>query len=291
INIEANEEDDESEEDRYKLAREGLEDSIRDKYAVEILWGTGYKHILLELKNLLDKVEEVTKEEKETFQNKTYLITNLSHDLKTPLTCIINSAYILKNEKLSQLEKEEEITKLTNQLERLKSLINDLNEIIDAEYTVISSNKENINICDLLRNFIGGFEEKLNKRDLELIVNIPKEPVTLYLDKDKIIRVFENIFSNIEKHSLEESRVYVDMNIDTDQGDIEIEFKNISKYEIDVDKNTIGNRFVQGDGSRNTDGHGLGISIIKSLIRTQGGNVDIKLDGDLFKITLKFNKI
>lgn len=291
IDIEANEEYDESEEDRYKLAREGLEESIIDKYAIEILWGTGYKHILLELKNLLDKVEEVTKEEKETFQNKTYLITNLSHDLKTPLTCIINSVYILKNEKLTQSEKEEEITKLTNQLERLKSLINNLNEIIDAEYTGISLNKENIDICDLLKDFIAVFEEKLNKQDLELRVNMPKEPVTLYLDKDKIIRVFENIFSNIEKHSLEESRVYIDMNIDTDQGNIEIEFKNISKYEIDVDKNTIGNRFVQGDGSRNTDGHGLGISIIKSLIRTQGGNVDIKLDGDLFKITLKFNAI
>lgn len=273
----------------FKKVEDSIAELIGDGEGIEFIWGLGFKHILMETKNLFEKIEEITKEEKELYQNKNYLITNLSHDLKTPLTSIINSIYILKHEKLSEEEKEEQIEILEKKLERLNILIKDLNETVNTDYEGLVVNKKEIKIIELIKGEINLYENKFKSSNLDIKLNAPKEDITLFIDEEKTIRIVDNILSNINKYSLEDTRVYVD--IIKNEENVEITFKNISKYDIDVDVNTIGERFVQGDKSRNMEGHGLGLSIIKSLVNIQGGKVRLDIQGDLFKLVLKFTQI
>ena len=273
----------------FKKVEDSIAELIGDGEGIEFIWGLGFKHILMETKNLFEKIEEITKEEKELYQNKNYLITNLSHDLKTPLTSIINSIYILKHEKLSEEEKEEQIEILEKKLERLNILIKDLNETVNTDYEGLVVNKKEIKIIELIKGEINLYENKFKSSNLDIKLNAPKEDITLFMDEEKTIRIVDNILSNINKYSLEDTRVYVD--IIKNEENVEITFKNIIKYDIDVDVNTIGERFVQGDKSRNIEGHGLGLSIIKSLVNIQGGKVRLDIQGDLFKLVLKFTQI
>lgn len=273
----------------FKKIEDSIAELIGDGEGIEFIWGLGFKHILMETKNLFEKIEEITKEEKELYQNKNYLITNLSHDLKTPLTSIINSIYILKHEKLSEEEEEEQIEILEKKLERLNILIKDLNETVNTDYEGLVVNKKEIKIIELIKDEINLYDNKFKSSNLDIKLNAPKEDITLFLDEEKTIRIIDNILSNINKYSLEDTRVYVD--IIKNEENVEITFKNISKYDIDVDVNTIGERFVQGDKSRNMEGHGLGLSIIKSLVNIQGGKVGLDIQGDLFKLVLKFTQI
>lgn len=273
----------------FNKIEDPIAELIGDGEGIEFIFGLGFKHVLMETKNLFGKIEEITKEEKELYYNKNYLITNLSHDLKTPLTSIINSIYILKHEKLSEEEKEEQIEILEKKLERLNILIKDLNETVNADYEGLVVNKKEIKITELIKNEINLYENKFKSSNLYIKLNAPKEDITLFLDEEKTMRIVDNILSNINKYSLEDTRVYVD--IIKNEEDVEIIFKNISKYDIDVDVNTIGERFVQGDKSRNMEGHGLGLSIIKSLVNIQGGKVGFDIKGDLFKLILKFTQI
>lgn len=273
----------------FNKIEDSMAELIGDGDGIEFIWGLGFKHILVEIKTLFRKIEDITKEEKELYQNKNYLITNLSHDLKTPLTSIINSIYILKNETLSEEEKKGQIEILEKKLERLNVLIKDLNETVDTDYEGLVVNKKEIKINELIKNEIEIYSDKFKSSNLDIKLNAPKEDVTLFLDEEKTIRIVDNILSNINKYSLEDTRVYVD--IIKNEENVEITFKNISKYDIDVDVNTIGERFVQGDKSRNMEGHGLGLSIIKSLANVQGGKVELDIQGDLFKLVLKFTQI
>lgn len=273
----------------FNKIEDSMAELIGDGDGMEFIWGLGFKHILVEIKTLFRKIEDITKEEKELYQNKNYLITNLSHDLKTPLTSIINSIYILKNETLSEEEKKGQIEILEKKLERLNVLIKDLNETVDTDYEGLVVNKKEIKINELIKNEIEIYSDKFKSSNLDIKLNAPKEDVTLFLDEEKTIRIVDNILSNINKYSLEDTRVYVD--IIKNEENVEITFKNISKYDIDVDVNTIGERFVQGDKSRNMEGHGLGLSIIKSLANVQGGKVELDIQGDLFKLVLKFTQI
>lgn len=273
----------------FNKIEDSMAELIGDGDGIEFIWGLGFKHILVEIKTLFRKIEDITKEEKELYQNKNYLITNLSHDLKTPLTSIINSIYILKNETLSEEEKKGQIEILEKKLERLNVLIKDLNETVDTDYEGLVVNKKEIKINELIKNEIEIYSDKFKSSNLDIKLNAPKEDVTLFLDEEKTIRIVDNILSNINKYSLEDTRVYVD--IIKNEENVEITFKNISKYDIDVDVNTIGERFVQGDKSRNMEGHGLGLSIIKSLANVQGGKVELDIQGDLFKLVLKLTQI
>ncbi len=273
----------------FNKIEDSMAELIGDGDGIEFIWGLGFKHILVEIKTLFRKIEDITKEEKELYQNKNYLITNLSHDLKTPLTSIINSIYILKNETLSEEDKKGQIEILEKKLERLNVLIKDLNETVDTDYEGLVVNKKEIKINELIKNEIEIYSDKFKSSNLDIKLTAPKEDVTLFLDEEKTIRIVDNILSNINKYSLEDTRVYVD--IIKNEENVEITFKNISKYDIDVDVNTIGERFVQGDKSRNMEGHGLGLSIIKSLANVQGGKVELDIQGDLFKLVLKFTQI
>ena len=148
---------------------------------------------------------------------------------------------------------------------------------------------EEINVKELIKQISGEFEDKLNERKLELILNMPKEEVKIKADSRYLYRVIENMYSNISKYALEGSRVYVDAIINKDK--VEIQLKNISKAKLNISSEELMQRFVRGEASRNTEGSGLGLSIAESLTTLQKGRFNIYLDGDLFKVTIEFDKI
>lgn len=263
-----------------------IDEYLEGATELEVFFGTRYSATITELNRLLKKVLESTLKEKNSLYSKSQLVSNLSHDLKTPLTSIVNSVYILKNEVLNEEEKIEQIKILEDKTQRLNTLIENLNEVIQSEDNEIILNKERLDLIKIIEDCIQSFSNRFEEANLDIKVNRSNNDIIMLLDKDKTIRVFENLLSNIVKYSLEDTRVYID--IYQDEEGVRVTLKNISKYELEVDKNTLGNRFVKGDKSRHKEGYGLGLSIVKNLVRVQGGKVDIKVVGDLFKVELSF---
>ncbi|QUI22884.1 sensor histidine kinase [Vallitalea pronyensis] len=229
-------------------------------------------------------VNKATKSQK----MKTELISNVSHDLKTPLTSIITYVDLLKDETLDEDKRKEYTTILDTMAKRLKVLIEDLFEASKASSGNIDIQLESLDINALFRQTLGELEEKLNKSDLIIRLNVPEEPIMCQLDGRRTYRVFENIMTNILKYAMKGSRVYIHM-IDGEE-EVTIIFRNTSAYEMTFDVHDITERFTRGDASRNTEGSGLGLSIAKSLVELQGGRLTIHVDGDLFKLTLAFPK-
>lgn len=219
---------------------------------------------------------------------KSELITNVSHDLKTPLTSIINYVDLLQRDNLTDKDKEQYVRILDNKSKRLKVLIEDLFEAAKASTGNIELNIEKINIVSVLRQTMGEFTEKIESEKLDFKVNIPDHKIILDLDGARMWRVFENLIANTLKYSLEGTRVYIDLK-ETDS-EVIFEIKNISGYELNCDVNELKERFKRADISRNTEGSGLGLSIANSLVELQGGRLDINIDGDLFKVKVSFKK-
>ena len=220
---------------------------------------------------------------------KTELISNVSHDLKTPLTSIITYVDLLKNEDVESDTQKEYIDVIDRKSRRLKILIEDLFEASKATSGNVDLNPENIDVIALFRQTLGELEEKINESNLQFRINAPENKVICNLDGKRTYRVFENIISNILKYSMENSRVYID--VVENEKSIRFIFKNISSYEMNFDPSEIAERFTRGDKSRSTEGSGLGLSIAKSFVELQGGGLDIVIDGDLFKLTVKFPKV
>ena len=220
---------------------------------------------------------------------KTELISNVSHDLKTPLTSIITYVDLLKNEDVESDTQKEYIDVIDRKSRRLKILIEDLFEASKATSGNVDLNPENIDVIALFRQTLGELEEKINESNLQFRINAPENKVMCNLDGKRTYRVFENIISNILKYSMENSRVYID--VVENEKSIRFIFKNISSYEMNFDPSEIAERFTRGDKSRSTEGSGLGLSIAKSFVELQGGGLDIVIDGDLFKLTVKFPKV
>ena len=153
----------------------------------------------------------------------------------------------------------------------------------------VKLNIERINICELIKQTTGEFEDKFKEKKLEIISNIPDKEIFINADNRYMYRIIENIFSNISKYALESSRVYIDINKNNKK--VKIEVKNISKERLNITPDELMQRFVRGDKSRTTEGSGLGISISKSLTELQKGKFDLKVDGDLFKVELEFDTI
>ena len=205
----------------------------------------------------------------------------MSHDLKTPLTSIINYVDLLKKEGLSKEEAQGYIEVLDRKSQRLKMLIDDLFEASKMASGAVELNIEKVDVTALLSQALAELDEKINNSSLIFKLKMPNEKVYANLDGKKTWRVFENLINNILKYSQPKTRVYIEL-IEEDSKII-ITMKNISSYEMDFDKEEIFERFIRGDKSRNTEGSGLGLSIAKSILELQGGNLSIEIDGDLFK--------
>ncbi|WP_163226630.1 HAMP domain-containing sensor histidine kinase [Clostridium sporogenes] len=239
------------------------------------------------INNMKEGYKRSLEEQVKSERLKTELITNVSHDLKTPLTSIINYIDLLKKEDLSKDEVNAYISVLDRKSERLKFLIEDLFEASKMSSGSIELNIERIDVTALLKQALGEFQQKIKKSSLQLKFKCNNKAYA-NLDGKKTWRVFENLINNIIKYSEPNTRVYIDL-IQTDTKII-ITMKNISHYEMNFTSDEIFERFKRGDKSRNTEGSGLGLAIAKSIVELQGGNLNINIDGDLFKVIIEFNK-
>lgn len=231
--------------------------------------------------NLDLAIEDAVKSER----LKTELITNVSHDLKTPLTSIINYSDLLSKDDNSEEEVKEYSKIINEKSNKLKVLIEDLFEVSKATSNNIELNKQELDFNSLVQQSIGEWEDKIAEKNLEIISNLPDEKVMLNVDGQKFSRVLDNLFSNISKYALENSRVYVDL-IDEDR--VKLTIKNISKYPLNISAEELMERFTRGEKSRTTSGSGLGLSIASSFVRAHGASFDIDIDGDLFKVKIEF---
>jgi signal transduction histidine kinase len=238
--------------------------------------------------NIEDGLRESVSKAIKSERMKSELITNVSHDLKTPLTSIINYVGLLKEENLSQEKRDKYIDVLDIKSKRLKILIEDLFEASKVASGSIELQKEDLNIVSLLRQILGELEEKISLAELNIITKWPDEKTMLFLDGRKTFRAFENLINNIIKYSMKKSRVYIE--VISEEKEVSIIMKNISSYQLDFTAEEIVERFKRGDKSRSTEGSGLGLAIAKSIIELQGGTFDIEIDGDLFKVITTFEK-
>lgn len=217
---------------------------------------------------------------------KTELITNVSHDIKTPLTSIINYVDLLKRENPEDPKIRGYLEVLGNKAQRLKVLTEDVVEASKASTGNIALEMTDLNFIELVHQVIGEFEEKFEERNLKMVVHFDEEEAIICADGRRLWRVLENVFGNVSKYAMENTRVYVDVKVD--RPNVQLSLKNISAQPLNISADELTERFIRGDVSRNTEGSGLGLSIAKDLVQLQGGEFRLYLDGDLFKVTIEF---
>ena len=276
-------------EKELKDIYEGNTQSNLDEKSVENV----FKNSVIYLNDISNGFENAVQDRMKSERMKAELITNVSHDIKTPLTSIINYVDLLKQENIQDEKAREYIEILENKSHRLKKLTEDLVEASKVSTGNISLNLEKINIVELIKQATGEFEDKLKKRGLETIIKSEQNEINIMADSKYMYRIIENLYSNISKYALENSRVYVDIKMSKTEPvpNVQIEIKNISKDKLNISADELMQRFVRGDKSRTTEGSGLGISIAQNLTELQNGKFELKLDGDLFKVELTFNII
>ena len=241
-----------------------------------------------QLKRIQVGLRKAVSKEVHSERMKTELISNVSHDLKTPLTSIITYTDLLKHGNPTKEEQEKYINTIDKKSRRLKELIEDLFDVSKATSGDIKLNKMDIDIIGLIKQTEIEYEDSLKKSNLIIKNNFPKGKVVLNIDGEKTYRIFANLIGNAAKYSMPNSRVYVDINNYFDR--VEIIMKNTSISEMNFSESEITERFVRGDKSRNTEGSGLGLAIVKSFTEIQNGKLYIKIDGDLFKAIIVFKK-
>lgn len=227
-------------------------------------------------------------EEAKSQNMKTELITNVSHDLKTPLTAIITYVDLLGKEGITEEERKSYIATLEKKSQRLKVLIEDLFEVSKATSGNVKLHMMNVDIVNLLKQVRTELEDKILDSNILFRWNLPEEKVMVILDGQKTYRVFENLLNNILKYAMEHSRAYIDLKQDEER--VYVVFRNVSKMEIEADAEHLTERFVRGEASRNSEGSGLGLAIAKSFVELQSGSFKIDVDGDLFKVIVSWNK-
>ena len=238
------------------------------------------------LNNLKIGFEAAVKEETKSQNMKTELITNVSHDLKTPLTCIKNYVILLKNTQADEAARTEYLNQLERYTNRLSNLIQDLFDVSKASSGNIDLHPIDLRLQALVDQSLAECIEVLESKDIQVVKNV--EDVVVHLDGDKTYRVFENLLTNIGKYAMPHSRAYIDIHEEEDH--ISVIFKNMSEVEMNFSSEEIQERFVRGDKSRHETGSGLGLAIAKSFVVAQGGTFDIEIDGDLFKVIMTFKK-
>lgn len=244
-----------------------------------------------ELNKIQEGFRKAVDEEVKSQKMKTELITNVSHDLKTPLTAITTYIELLEDETISAEQRKEYLGVLKKKSERLKFLIEDLFEVSKASSGNVVLNPVDVDICNLMRQVYLEYEDKVCDANLIFRFNMPEEKVILKLDSQKTYRVFENLYINIIKYAMPKTRVYVKLERTIEKGQkgkVRIELKNMSAMELNVAPDELTERFVRGDSSRNTEGSGLGLAIARSFVEIQGGSLKVEIDGDLFKVVIEW---
>lgn len=250
--------------------------------------GRGHlRELAHDINNIKEGLRKSVENEMKSENMKTELITNVSHDLKTPLTSIINYIDLLKRENIESENARDYVSILDKKSQRLKVLIEDLFEASKAASGAMELNISRIDIGELLKQALGENDERFKESKLEVKLNVPEDKVFINGDGKRLYRVFENLLSNIVKYSLSNTRVYINMFKEDDE--VTIIMKNISAYELSFDTNEITNRFKRGDASRSTEGSGLGLAIAKSIVELHNGSFKIEADGDLFKSIIKLS--
>lgn len=237
------------------------------------------------LNELRDRIKSSHSEQAKSERLKTELITNVSHDLRTPLTSIITYTDLLKNPSITDEERASYIAILDKKSMRLKTLIEDLFEVSKMATGNIELDKRKVDLTQLLQQAIAEHQEDIDKSGLEYRVGIGTKPIMSYVDGQKWWRVLDNLIINTLKYALPNTRVYI--NLDQIDGEAVFVIKNIAKYELGNDVNELTERFKRADTSRHTDGSGLGLAIAQSIVDLHGGSLRMEVDGDLFKVTVK----
>lgn len=267
-----------------KIARGDMNYSIDTKY----MHGDLLDHAN-DLNSIRDGISRAVNERMKSEHFKTELITNVSHDIKTPLTSIVNYVDLLSKENIENEKAQEYIGVLQRQSARLKKLTEDLVEASKASTGNLAVNLERCELGVLLDQTAGEYGEKLSAQGLELIMKKPEEPVTVLADGRHLWRILDNLMNNICKYAQPGTRVY--LNLEKQAGKAVMTFRNVSKYQLNISGDELMERFVRGDSSRNTEGSGLGLSIARSLAQLQGAQLDLVVDGDLFKVTVTFDAV
>ena len=274
----------------FHKIQEGLQVAKNGDYDYKIrLEGNG------EFRRLSEDINEITSGLKSAVQNevrseklKTELITNVSHDIKTPLTSIISYVDLLKREGLNSQNAPKYLDVLERKSNRLKNLTEDLFEAAKATSGSIQPKFERVHINSLIEQLLGELDEKINESQLIFKVTASNEKIYAMADGRLLSRVMENLLSNIFKYTLKGSRVYIEI---SEEGDsVYVSFKNISAYELNIPVNELMERFKRGDESRSSEGSGLGLAIAGSLMEVQGGSLELSIDGDLFKAEIRLSK-
>ena len=220
---------------------------------------------------------------------KTELITNVSHDLRTPLTSVLNYVDLAKRSDITEEERQEYLQIIDNKSKRLKVLIDDLFEASKMASGAVELNKEQVDLVALMYQALAEYEDRFEDQKLIVRTKTSNQHMYAYCDGRKMYRVFENLFSNVIKYAQPATRVYLEMTYEGSE--IVITLKNISNYELGFDVSELAERFKRGDSSRHTEGSGLGLSIVKSILELHGAAFELSQDGDLFKVIIKINTL
>ena len=262
------------------MSKGSLNYQIDTKY----LYGT-FREFAVQLNSLAGAAQVAAEKQMKSERMKTELITNVSHDIKTPLTSIINFVDLMKKPH-SEEEGEEYLAVLDRQSQRLKKLIDDLMDMSKASSGTMSVELTRVDAAEAVNQALGEFADKLEKVRLTPVFRHPEQQVLMQADGKHLWRILSNILNNAVKYALPDTRLYIDLMVL--QGNAVIAVKNISREQLNVNAEELMERFVRGDTSRNTEGSGLGLNIAKSLVELQNGQMHLMVDGDLFKVTLIF---
>ena len=267
-----------------RIAAGELDYNIDTKY----MYGD-FKRSADDLNSINVGMQKAVDEKMRSERLKTELITNVSHDIKTPLTSIINYVDLIKKERVENENVKEYINVLDRQSGRLKKLIEDLVEASKASTGNLPLNLEPCDVDVLLDQAIAEYGDRLEAAGLELVMSKSLVPAMIMADGRHLWRIFDNLLNNVCKYAQPSTRVYIDVRREEEYA--VITFRNISKSQLNISGEELMERFVRGDSSRNTEGSGLGLSIAKSLVELQNGSLQLTVDGDLFKISIKFKKM
>ena len=265
-----------------KLAAGDLESQV----GAERFW-PGVREQAAVLDRIGDGIKTAVDEQLRGERLKTELITNVSHDLKTPITSIASCADLLKRPETTPEQAAEYVEMLDRQCRKLKKLTDDLLEASKASSGAIDVQKEPTDVRELLNQSVGEYAERLEQRRITPVVTLPEEPCVLDTDGQLLWRILDNLIQNIVKYAQPDTRAYFDL--ETTPAATVISLKNISATSLNISADALMERFVRGDASRSTEGSGLGLSIAQSLTRLLGGELTLHVDGDLFKAEIRFD--